>query len=103
MIFEILYESSKRGELLLINGGFCHWHWRQNGQLTIREIISTHPGAGNEMLTYLKQVPGTISIFAKCPVELEANIWYAKRGFIQEAQEITRTGRLLNHWRLYLD
>lgn len=50
----------------------------------------------------LKQVPGAISLFAKCPVELESNGWYARRGFILEGQENTKTGRVLNLWRLTL-
>ena len=101
MIFETLHESSQKGELLLIDGGFCHWHKRRDGQITIREIISQRPGAGSEMLTYLKsQKP--LSIFAKCPVELSANDWYKKRGFILEATSKTKTGRKLNHWRLKL-
>jgi hypothetical protein len=99
MIFETLYESAKRGELLLINGGFCHWHLRRDGQLTIREIISTRPGAGSEMLEYLKSQSAT-SIFAKCPADLAANGWYAKRGFTLEATETTKSERKLNHWRL---
>lgn len=102
MIFETLYESSKRGELLLIDGGFCHWHLRRDGQLTIREIISTRPGAGSEMLARLRAVPGTGSLFAKCPVELVANSWYDRRGFELEGQETTKTGRVLNLWRLTL-
>lgn len=102
MIFETLYESSQRNELLLITGGLCHWHLRRDGQLTIREIISTRPGAGSEMLTTLKQTPGALSLFAKCPVELDANGWYAKRGFNLEGQELTKTGRVLNLWRLNL-
>ena len=77
MIFGTLYESAQRGELLLIEGGFCHWHLRRDGQLTIREIISTRPGAGSEMLEQLKRQPAQ-SIFAKCPVDLEANSWYQK-------------------------
>lgn len=39
MIFETLNESNERGELLLVNGGMCHYHLRRDGQLTIREII----------------------------------------------------------------
>lgn len=39
MIFETLCESAKRDELILVDGGFCHWHLRRDGQLTIREII----------------------------------------------------------------
>jgi hypothetical protein len=101
MIFETLYESSQRNELLLIDGGFCHWHLRRDGQLTIREIISTRSGAGSEMLKQLKRQPAQ-SIFAKCPIELESNNWYARCGFTLEGQETTKTGRQLNLWRLKL-
>lgn len=99
MIFDALYESAQRGELLLIDGGFCHFHMRKDGQLTIREIISIKPGAGTTMLLILKQLP-CISIFAKCPTNLSSNSWYAKKGFILEGHSFTRTGKQLNHWRL---
>ncbi len=99
MIFETLFESAQRGELLLIDGGFCHWHLRRDGQLTIREIISTRPGAGSEMLAILRRQSAD-SIFAKCPTDLAANDWYQRRGFQLEQTETTRTGRRVNHWRL---
>ena len=102
MIFEALHEASKQGELLLVDGGFCHWHLRRDRQLTILEIISTKPGAGSAMLARLKQMPGATSIFAKCPTDLEANAWYARRGFVCEGTETTRTGRELRLWRLRL-
>ena len=102
MIFETLFESSKRGELLLVDGGFCHWHLRRDGQLTIREIISTRPGAGVDMLEVLKGTPGAVSVFAKCPRDLVANVWYQNRGFICEGKEVTKTGRELRLWRLPL-
>ncbi len=102
MIFEILYESYRRGELLLIDGGICHWHLRRDGQLTIREIISTRPGAGKEMLEILKHTPGSTSLFAKCPINLPANNWYEFRGFVYEGEENTKNGRKLNLWRLQL-
>lgn len=102
MIFETLYESSQRGELLLIAGGFCHWHLRRDGQLTIREIISTRSGAGSEMLETLKLTPGAISLFAKCPIDLPSNAWYERRGFVCEGEETTPTGRRLKLWRLRL-
>jgi hypothetical protein len=102
MIFETLYESAQRGELLLIDGGFCHWHLRLDGQLTIREIISTRPGSGREMLEELiKQ--GSRSLFAKCPTDLASNEWYERRGFVLEKIETTKSGRRLNHWRLMLN
>jgi len=102
MIFETLHESAKRGELILIDGGFCHWHLRRDKQLTIREIISMRPGAGSEMLARLTAVPGAESIFAKCPADLSANDWYKRRGFICEGEQTTKSGRLLKLWRLQL-
>ena len=102
MIFETLFESARRGELLLIEGGFCHWHLRCDGQLTIREIICTRKGGGNEILEKLKRVPGAASLFAKCPVDLVANDWYRRRGFECEGVETTKTGRKLNLWRFQL-
>lgn len=102
MIFEPLYESALNNELLLIDGGMCHFHLRRDGQLTIREMISTRPGAGQQMLVRLKQVMGATSILAKCPVDLEANSWYARRGFNLETTETTKRGRMLNVWRLWI-
>ena len=101
MIFEALYEASKKGELILIDGGFEHVHLRRDLQLTICEIICTRKGAGSEILKMLMEYPAT-SILAKCPADLDANAWYAKKGFVLESQEQTRTGRLINVWRLLL-
>jgi len=102
MIFETLYESAQRGELLLIADGFCHWHLRRDGQLTIREIISTRKGAGSQMLEILKNTPNARFIIAKCPEDLESNQWYLKQGFSLERTETTKTGRKLNVWLLPL-
>jgi hypothetical protein len=105
MIFETLHESAKRGELLCINGGFCHWHLRRDGQLTIREIIATERGRGSYMLAELKRIgqqKGAVSIFAKCPADLAANDWYAKKGFVLEGLDTTKNGRVLKLWRLTL-
>lgn len=102
MCFENLYESSQRGELLLIDGGMCHWHLRRDGQLTIREIISTKPGAGSVMLEQLKMTPGANCIVAKCPVDLASNQWYAKQGFEIVEVESAKSGRRINVWKLCL-
>lgn len=101
MIFETLHDSAKRGELLLIDGGFCHWHLRRDGQLTIREIISTRPGAGGEMLEILKRKPAAF-IMAKCPHDLPSNAWYKNRGFELAGTETTPSGRMLNLWKFQL-
>lgn len=102
MIFDPLYESAQRGELLLVEGGMCHWHLRRDGQITIREIISTQPGAGSRMLDTLRQTAFATSILAKCPAALSSNAWYAKRGFLLESTETTSRGTLINVWRLTL-
>lgn len=104
MIFDALHESARRGELLLMDGGFCHWHLRRDGQLTIREIIASPEGrgVGTAMLARLCLTPGARSIFAKCPATLPANRWYANRGFENVGTERTRSGKLLNLWRLDL-
>jgi hypothetical protein len=101
MIFESLYESSQHGELILVDGGYCRWHRRRDGTITIYEIISQKPGAGQEMLTRLiEQKP--VAIVAKCPVDLAANDWYRRRGFRLDRTETTQSGRQLNVWRLDL-
>lgn len=105
MIFEALWASSKRGELYLTKGGFLHFHVlkrRNKGQVTIREIISQRPGAGREMLEYLKKLPGVTNIFAKVPADLDANGWYEHMGFVFEGVEHSKRGRKLNCWRLWL-
>jgi len=106
MIFEPLMESAGRGELILADGGFCHWHLRRDGQLTIREIIvlpgQQRGGIGTAMLERLKDTPGAMCIFAKCPADLPANGWYAARGFADEGTETTRSGRELRLWRMSL-
>lgn len=103
MCFENMHESSQRGELLLIDGGMCHWHLRRDGQLTIREIISQRPGAGTAMLEQLKHTPGATCIVAKCPIDLASNEWYAKRGFVISHQETAKSGRFINVWRIELE
>lgn len=102
MIFDALYESAQRGELLLVDGGFCHWHLRRDGQLTIREIISTRRGAGSAMLDALRLTAGATCIVAKCPAHLDSNAWYQRRGFVLAETETTRTGKGINVWRLAL-
>jgi hypothetical protein len=100
MCFENLYESSERGELLLVDGAMCHWHLRRDGQLTIREIISQKPGAGSAMLETLRRTPNAVCIVAKCPVDLASNEWYVRRGFELSLTEQAKSGRIINVWKL---
>lgn len=100
MIFEALYESSRRGELILLDGGYCRYHLRRDGQLTILEIISQRYGCGAEMLARMMNVPGVERIVASCPADLEANDWYRRRGFRKVRTKTSRSGRLINVWQL---
>lgn len=106
MIFEILLNAAEYGELILVDGGLCHWHLRKDGQVTIHEIIvlPSHRGRGiaSSMLERLKHISGATSIFAKCPADLPANGWYRRMGFIWEGEEQTRSGRWINRWRFQL-
>jgi hypothetical protein len=105
MIFEALYGAHRKGELILLNGGFCRWHLRRDGQITIHEIISSAPGAGTRMLEILRNIGESReahSIVAKCPDDLAANGWYAARGFEHAGIHETQSGRTLNIWRLQL-
>lgn len=106
MIFNTLYNSAQKGELILEKGGMCHWHLCQNGQITIREIIILPEyqkmRIGTNILKFLKSVKGAKSIFSKCLAELPANNWYKKKGFELVGQSFTSTGRKMNHWELSL-
>jgi N-acetylglutamate synthase-like GNAT family acetyltransferase len=106
MLFEVLNDAAERGELILVDGGICHWHLRRDKQITIREIVvlpeRRGEGIGRSMLNMLRKVADATSIFAKCPVDLPANSWYEAMGFELEGAETTRTGRKLKLWRLQL-
>jgi hypothetical protein len=96
MIFETLHESSERGELVLLDGGYMRWHLRRDNTITIYEIISQRPGTGQALLARL---PTGHPVVAKCPQDLAANAWYARRGFQLARTETTPSGRTLNVWR----
>lgn len=103
-MFEQLYQSARRGELLLVDGGMCRYRLRLDGRLTIYEIIAHPPGygVGTRMLNLLRQVGSAKEIVARCPADLPANIWYAQRGFELMHSETIRSGRGMNTWRLAL-
>ena len=103
MCFDRIFEAAQNSELFLIDGGFCMWHLRLDGQLTIREIIATQPGAGSRLLDMLCQVPGAKYLLAKCPAGLRANDWYRKKGFLPMGMETTGAkNRVVVLWLLPL-
>lgn len=102
MIFEALNEAANRGELLLWDNGFCHFHRRKDEVLTIREIIvlphARGMGIGSRMLDHLEGL-GAKAIVARCPADLPANGWYESRGFRKEGEETLKSGRRVILWR----
>jgi len=104
MIFEAVWESAQRGELILVDGGMVRFHVRRDGQLTIHELIVLTPrqGIGTRLLDRLKQVPGVVRIAARCPADLAANSWYQARGFQFGGSALTRSNRRINTWYLPL-
>lgn len=104
MIFNALQDAAGRGELILVDGGMCHYHLRLDGVLTIREIIvlpeRQRQGIGQAILDRLQAVPGTRAIRAKCPEELPANGWYRACGFKFAYIDQTRRGGRLFVWEL---
>jgi len=106
MIFEILFDAANHDELILVDGGMCHYHLRKDGQVTIREIIvlkdRQRKGVGTAIVDSLKRLSGATSIFAKCPSELPANKWYPAIGFVSEGVNLTKNGKELSLWRLPL-
>jgi len=97
MSFMQLYDSYRRGELLMIDGAMCRWHLRKDGQITIYEIISSKKGNGTKILDFLKGIHGGKCIVAKCPDYLSANEWYKCKGFVLKDKE-----KNLNVWCLEL-
>ena len=97
--FERLYRAMLKKSCYMIVGGFCHYHLRRDGQLTIHVLLSDRPGAGTALLERLKSV-GATSLLAKCPVDLESNAWYEKKGFLLESTQLSPRGRTINIWRL---
>lgn len=106
MVFETLWESAQRKELILVEGGLCHWHLCRDGQVTLREIIvlpeRQAQGVGTAMLEKLKGIENAKWVFSKCPADLTANLWYQSKGFGLVGVETRRSGRKVNLWRLEL-
>ncbi len=106
MIFEVLNDAAARGELLLVEGGFCHYHLRRDGIVTIREILvlpnQRGKGIGRAILARLALIPNAVALLARCPANLTANLWWENRGFRKVAEEEAASGRRIIVWKLDL-
>jgi GNAT superfamily N-acetyltransferase len=103
MIFEALAEAADAGELLLAEGGLCHFHRRKDGAVTIREIIILpnyrRRGLGRHLVDKVKREAHAGVVVAKCPADLPANAFWDAVGFRRAGEGRTRTGRGFTTWR----
>lgn len=104
MIFNALMEAVSRGELILVDGGLCHFHRRRDGVVTIREIIvlpeSQRLGIGRAMIDEVVRRTAPVALCARCPADLPANAWYERMGFEKTHQFRSRSGREVIEWTL---
>lgn len=95
MSFEILQDANLGGSLLMLDNAICLFKHRKDGYVTISAIISNEKGKGQKMLEYLKSLKSK-GIIAKCPIDLQANVWYHKNGFVVKERQTTKSGRIMN-------
>lgn len=100
MIFVILSEAAKKGDLLLVDGGLCHFHRGGDGVVVIAEIIvlpeKRREGIGRKMIESLRKRFPYSPMKAKCPTPYkEGNAFWKGMGFILKG-----TKDKLNIWEL---
>jgi len=98
VIFQTLLESAERGELLLVNGGMCRYHRRQDGQCTIREILVLPErrcqGIGRRLVEAVRSLAEPQCLVVRCPGNLESNGFWERMGF-----DLVETVEGINTWR----
>lgn len=108
-------QARARGELIELEQcvpcgnvkGYADYHLCRDGQISIYQIAVDRRlhrrGHGTRLLNaVIAACPGATSVLAKCPADIEANGWYERRGFVLAGTETTKSGRILNVWRLTL-
>ncbi len=101
---EIIIAADAGGQLL----GLVHFHHRRDAQTTLYHLVvherARSQGLGRALIDALQADGirhGKGYIQLKCPVELPANVFYARAGFAQVTCEAGKA-RALNVWRLPL-
>jgi hypothetical protein len=87
-----LADGIARGEVLVGDGGFCHYHRRRDDWHTVYELVSERPGTGSALLA---AVPRPVRL--KCPAGLAANGFYSRQGGVLVAVQ-PGVLRPLNVW-----
>ncbi len=110
MLFEALHAAAQAGDLILVDGGLCHYHIRRDGQVSILEILvlpeCQRQGIGTAMLARVAAETArrraATHLLAKCPADLPSNGFWQARGFTLARTERSRRGRRLHVWVLSL-
>jgi hypothetical protein len=96
--FEQMFTAYKKDNLILLDGGFCHFNHRRDNGLTIYSIFSQRTGMGDKLLELLKKM-NPQWIRAVCPQDLKSNTFYESRFELLEVKH-SKTGRALNVWQM---
>lgn len=105
MIFVILNESARKGELLLVDGGMLRFTIKQNGDITLNEIIvlpsHRRKGIGQSLIQRVIDDYPCSELSGHVPIAyIEANAMYVKLEFTLLRKEKARTGTVMNTWVL---
>jgi GNAT superfamily N-acetyltransferase len=100
VIFSALYESSCKGELLLSEGGMCHFHLRKDGFVTIKTIIVSpeHQNQGIGKRLVWRAIGNAVGAFVSCPADLPSNDFWEHIGFKLSKTTKSKSGREINLW-----
>lgn len=99
-MFESLYESAEKGELILLDDALCQYHLRRDGLLTIKLLIvlplHRRNGVGRSIVNNL--LTRARGVVARCPADLPSNAFWGAVGFRNVGTERARSGRVINVW-----
>lgn len=103
MIFTILAEAAKKGELLFVDGGMVHFSQKRNGTFTVHEIIvlpsHRRRGVGEALVQRIRDLHPGCKMRALCPIQYESNAFWKGIGCLHRG--IKRSGDVrMNIWEL---
>jgi hypothetical protein len=98
MVFQTLYDSYKRNELIMLDGAFARYRKKKDGSIVLYEIFSNGNGQGRKIIDMLLERTDTY-VMLKCPETEEANNFYHHLGFVCIDKYVTKNGTVLKVWR----
>ncbi len=107
MIFVILNQAAEDKELLLVDGGLCHFSQKKNGTVSIHEIIvlpsHRRKGIAQSLVQRVRDMHPGCKMRALCPVEYDSNKFWKSIGCEHKGiikSEGTETRKQMNVWEL---